>query len=101
LSDEIPALVRLELRIEDAAGLSTGAQPMHIRRIVVERAPALFLLSCQDPRCAEGEHDVTSAVMQALRARRTSFQGEDECTGSVGQSYCSRVMHFEAIAEYR
>ena len=74
---------------------------MHIRRIVVERAPALFLLSCQDPRCADGEHDVTTTIMRALRARQTSFGGQDECTGSVGQGYCSRVMHFDAIAEYR
>jgi hypothetical protein len=101
LSEEIPDLLRLELRVEDAAGMLAGASPMHIRRIVVERAPALFLLSCQDPRCADGGHDVTAAIMRALRERQTSFQGKDECTGSVGQGYCSRVMHFAALAEYR
>jgi hypothetical protein len=101
LSAEVPDLVRLELRVEDSAGLLTGGSPMHIRRIVVEHAPALFLLSCQDPRCADGEHDVTTTIMRALRARATSFRGEDECSGTVGQGYCSRVMHFDAVAEYR
>ncbi len=100
LSDQIPDLVSLELRVEDNAGM-IGASPVHIRRIVIDRAPALFLLSCQDPRCADGEHDMTTSIMRALRARETAFQGEDECSGSVGLGNCSRVLHFNAIAEYR
>jgi hypothetical protein len=68
---------------------------------MVDRAPALFLVPCGDPRCADGEHDLTTVVMRALRARETSFRGIDECTGSVGSSTCPRVLHFQATAEYR
>ena len=101
LSQQVPDLVSLELQVQDGAGLTTGAAPTHIRRIVVDRAPALFLLSCQDPRCADGEHDVTSTIMRALRARETSFQGKDECMGNVGLGSCARVLQFSATAEYR
>lgn len=101
LSTQVPDLVRLELYIDDVAGLTTGGSPTHIRRIVVDHAPALFLVSCQDPRCIDGEHDVTTHVMRALRARETSFEGTDECSGNVGLSACSRVLHFRASAEYR
>jgi hypothetical protein len=100
LRDQVPDLIRLELRVEDSAGV-TGTSPMHIRRIVVDRAPALFLVSCQDPRCVDGEHDVTAAIMRSLRAREISFHGDDECRGSVGTGLCSRVLHFVAVAEYR
>jgi hypothetical protein len=40
-------------------------------------------------------------VMRSLRARSRTFEGTDNCCGSVGSSSCSRVMHFEAVAEYR
>ena len=59
-------------------------------RVVVDRAPALFLIPCGDSRCADSEHDLTRAVMQALRAHESRFQGTDECSGSVGTSACGR-----------
>jgi hypothetical protein len=67
---------------------------------VVDQAPALFLVPCGDPRCADGEHDLTTTVMRALRQHETAFKGQDECRGSVGPSACSRVLHFDAVAEY-
>ncbi len=99
LSDEVPELKSLRLEIEEQAA-GAASQPKHIRRVVVDNAPALFLVPCGDPRCTDGEHDVTRVVMQALRARETKFTGSDECRGSVGTSACPRVLHFEAIAEY-
>ncbi len=101
LCDQVPELVSLRLEIEERSGHTTGAGPKHIRRVVVDRAPALFLMPCGDPRCADGEHDVTTTVMRALRAHETQFQGSDECMGSVGLSACPRVLHFDATAEYR
>jgi len=101
LSDQVPDLVSLEFQIEDRSGQTTAAAPRHIRRIVIDRAPALFLVPCSDPRCSDGEHDVTTIVMRALRAREKSFEGNDECTGNVGLGACARVMHFEATADYR
>ncbi len=99
LHDQVPNLISLRLDIEDRSGVADGSE--HIRRVVVDRAPALFLLPCGDPRCADGEHDLTTTVMRALRSQETSFHGTDSCMGSVGLSACSRVLQFEAVAAYR
>jgi hypothetical protein len=98
LCRQVPALASLRLEFDERCGI--GATK-HIRRFVIERAPALFLVVCGDPRCADGEHDLTTPIMRALRARETSFQGSDECPGSVGLGACPRVLHFDGIAEYR
>lgn len=97
LHDQVPSLTSLKLEIEDRSGVGGTT---HTRRVMVDRAPALFLIQCGDPRCMDGEHDLTTSVMHALRTRQTSFKGEDECRGSVGPSNCSRVLHFGAVAEY-
>ncbi len=97
LLSQVPDLVSLRLEIEERAG--AGATK-HTRRLVIERAPALFFVPCGDPRCTDGGHDLTSAVMGALRGHERSFRGRDECTGGLGSATCSRVLHFEGIAEY-
>ena len=97
LRAQVPMLTSLRLDIEERSGIG-GVK--HVRRVVVDHAPALFLVPCGDPRCMEGEHDLTTTVMRALRARETSFRGRDECGGSVGQSACPRVLHFDGTAEY-
>lgn len=98
LHDQVPSLVSLKLEIEDRSGLT---KTKHNRRVIVDRAPALFLIPCADPRCADGEHDLTQSVMRALRARETSFHGEDGCMGSIRPSNCARVLTFDAVAEYQ
>jgi hypothetical protein len=97
LSEEIPALASLQIQIEEG---SVSGRNKYIRRILVDRAPALFLAPCGDPKCVDGEHDLTSVVMAALRAKRTSFQGTHPCEGSLG-SGCTRDVRFDATAEYR
>jgi hypothetical protein len=98
LSQQVPNLLSLRLEIEEVCGV-TGVK--HTRRVVVDRAPALFLVPCGDSRCADGEHDLTTPVMRALQAHETSFRGTDECTGSSGLGACARVVHFDGVAEYR
>jgi hypothetical protein len=97
LATQVPALTSLKFVVEERCG---AAGTTHIRFVVVGSAPALFLIPCGDPRCTDGEHDLTYAVMHALRARETSFRGTDECSGAVGTSVCTRVVHFDATAEY-
>jgi hypothetical protein len=97
LSTQVPSLTTLELEIEERTGIG-GTK--HTRRILIDRAPALFLVPCGDPRCMDGEHDLTTTVMRALRAHETSFHGSDECRGSIGPSACSRVLHFDGTAAY-
>lgn len=98
LCSQVPALTGLRLEIEERSG--AGATK-HIRRVMVETAPAVFIVPCGDPRCIGGEHDLTTAVMAALRRREASFHGSDECVGSIGSSPCQRVVAFTGTAEYR
>ena len=95
----VPRLRSLSIFIEDRSDRSV-AQPKHVRRVVVESAPALFLIGCSDTNCKDGGHDVTDLVMRALLRGETSFQGEDRCYGALGPSSCTRVLHFDASAEY-
>jgi hypothetical protein len=95
LHEEVPELVSLSLEVEESSGGVVDPQQKYVRKIVVEHAPALFLVPCGDSHCTDGGHDVTSAVMRALRAHRTEFEGTDDCPG------CARVVHFQATAEYR
>jgi hypothetical protein len=99
LRAQVPNLVSLQLDIDDRSGVGEGSA--HTRRVVIDRAPALFVWPCGDPQCANGEHDLTTTVMSALRAHETSFHGEDACMGSVGPNACSRVLQFEAFAAYQ
>lgn len=100
LADIVPELQSLSLRVEERrSGYSTG-EASHIRRVVVENAPALFVMPCRDPACKEGGHDVTDSITRSLRARLTEFEGEDACPGIIGSAACQRVMHFVATASY-
>jgi hypothetical protein len=98
LCEQVPNLLSLQLEIEERSG---DAGIKHLRRVVVDHAPALFLVPCGDSKCVAGGHDLTPAVMQALRARETSFHGTDECKGTPGVGPCSREVRFDAVAEYR
>ena len=98
LRDQVPDLVSLQLQVEDRSGITSTK---HVRRLVIDSAPALFLVPCADSRCVDGEHDLTQPILRALRERRTTFAGDDECRGNVGNAACARVLHFDAVAEYR
>jgi hypothetical protein len=100
LGDEVPGLLSLRLEIAERAGLLVIK---HVRHVVVDRAPALFVLCCSDTRCHDGVYDLTATVMGALHARETIFHGDDDCNGSIGRQQgctCGRVLHFDAVASY-
>ena len=69
----MPALTSFRLEVEERAG--AGATN-YIRRFVIDRASALFVVPCGRSSCA-GEHDLTATVMRALRAGESSVQGLD------------------------
>lgn len=98
LHEQVPGLACLTLEIEDRCGVIEGST--YTRRIVVERAPALFLVPCGDARCKGGGYDLTASVMRALRAREAWFDGQDECSGSLGSGACARKVRFHAVASY-
>src|SRR5579859_2975555 len=93
----VPRLRSLSILVEDRSAGSV-ARLKHVRRVVVERAPALFFIGCSASNCKDGGHDVTDLVMRALLRGETSFQGEDRCFGALGPSACTRVMYFDASA---
>lgn len=100
LKAEVPTLEKLDLEISDRKGVADPAST-HVRRVVVASAPALFEIPCTDPSCKDGGHELTQPVMRALQARRTSFDGEDVCHGSVGSSHCGRVLRYVAKATFQ
>jgi hypothetical protein len=101
LADEVPDLVNLRLELEETSTSASVSSPKYVRRIMVSHAPALFLIPCGDPKCADGGHDVTRDIMRALQSHRTGFTGSDDCHGALGSTTCTRVLHFQGVAEYR
>ena len=100
LTGEIPELEKLDLELSDSKGIADAAST-HVRRVVVAHAPALFEVPCADASCKEGGHEITSAILRALRERRTSFTGDDVCHGSIGSHHCGRVLRYVVSASFR
>ena len=101
LSAEIPGLATLRLAVEERRATVTSAESKHLRHVIVDRAPALFVIPCGDPSCDGGGYDLTNPIMRELRAHRTEFAVDDECFGNVGTTRCGRMVHAVATATYR
>lgn len=101
LHDEVPRLTDLKLEIAYRRADSEAAESTHIRRVVLERAPALFVMSCSNKECQGGGHDLTSTVMRGLRASETHFDGTSNCNGSVGTGSCNGILTWIADATYK
>jgi len=100
LALEVPNVASLDLVIAERAS-DIGAETVYTRRVVIAQAPALFEIPCGDPSCEGGGHDLTMAVMRALRAGQPTFTGEDPCRGSVRTSSCTRVVRYSGDVTYR
>jgi hypothetical protein len=96
----VPDVATLDLELSERKG-EADAEMSHTRRIVVASAPAHFEIPCGDASCDGGGHDLTQAVMRALRGRIPRIEGEDVCHGSVRSSQCGRVLRYAAVATYR
>jgi hypothetical protein len=94
LSAEIRKLTSLQLDIENGTN-------RYVWRIVVERAPALFVIACPEEGCVNGGHDITHEVTRSLRASATHFDGESSCRGDLRSGTCGRVLKYTATATYR
>ncbi|WP_146651975.1 hypothetical protein [Labilithrix luteola] len=98
---EAKNLASLKLELEERRSGVVSAEVSHIRRVVVEHAPALFEVPCSDPSCHDGGHDLTRPIMAELRAGATRFEGEDVCYGQVGNVPCERLLRYVGIATYK
>lgn len=95
LSIAAPRLLSLSLSIGERRPESAIAGRSHIRRIVVEHAPALFVVPCSDADCGGAIHDITHSVMHALTQGLSTFEIESPCYG------CSCVLRCAGKAVYR
>ena len=101
LREVVPDLVACRIEITQGRADVAKADVAHTRHVVVDRAPALFVVPCYEPSCRDGGHDISAALLRGLRERRSPVTGEDTCHGTVGSAYCGRVLRFSAAAQYR
>lgn len=101
LRDVVANLAGCRIEISDSRPDSTSADMTHTRRVVVDVAPALFVLPCGDAACKEGGHDITHDLMRGFREGKAEIRGEDTCYGHTGTATCGRILRFVAFADYR
>ncbi len=100
LKDEVPSLKTLKLEVEEHRRETTIAETKHVRHIIVDRAPALFELPCNDPSCRDGGHDLTDPMTRRLREHSAEFVLDDVCVGDVRGAACGRVVRVLVTATY-
>jgi hypothetical protein len=101
LHDEVPNLLTLNIEIEERRGGELVGMGSYVRRVVVDRAPALFAIPCGDKSCQDGGHDVTREIMNAVRRGATTLTGEHACGGYLGGSApCATTIHYKIVATY-
>ena len=100
LRDTVPRLRACRIDFEETRADVTSASVAHTRRLVVERAPALFIIPCSDPSCKDGGHDISANLLRGLRDGAAQIRGEDTCHGYVGGASCGRILKFTAFADY-
>jgi hypothetical protein len=96
-----PDLETLRLEVSEKRGDVGIAEAAHIRRVVVEHAPALFIIPCGESSCRDGGHDITRAVLRGLEQKSTVYEGDDPCSGQTGTAACARTLVFTAYATYK
>jgi hypothetical protein len=96
----VPGLKRLDIAFHEKSSGVCADDTRYVRRVVVDRAPALFEVSCCGPQCEDGGYDVTRGVLRALSSRAVQFEGEQACRGRRGPGDCGRVLTYVATAAY-
>lgn len=100
LQQKVPRLAALKLFIKEWPFGEEAHEVSYTKLVVVDRAPALFVIPCADRACKEGGHDLTRRIIRALRDGKTEFTGKHECAGDIAGSECPLVLTFEAEASY-
>lgn len=102
LAAEVPALRTMRLTVSFRRGETLVSDATYVRVVVVANAAALFDIPCSDPYCQGGGHQATQEIIDSLRARKTKFQGEIPCYGSVGSSAtrCLSALVYQVEATY-
>lgn len=98
----VPGLKSLELAIQERRGSWPEPTPegSYVRHVVVSSAPAVFFITCHDPVCRDGGHELTSLVMRALRSQQAHFEAVDSCPGHLGSADCQRTIRVVGKVSY-
>lgn len=99
LHDVVPELESLTIAVEERRAEETQTEVAHLRRIVVDHAPAVFNLPCCDRHC-DGEHDLTRRILRGLRDGKDRIEGHDRCEGHNKEGDCPLELRFIANATY-
>ena len=99
LSEVRPGLRELSIAIEERHAGDSANDVSHIRRVVVQSAPALFEFGCCDRTC-DGGHDLTKVFLRALGEQQTEFEGDDACGGQAKEGFCRYTLHYQPMASY-
>lgn len=99
LRDEVATLRSLRFVFGDQRTDDRITAASYVRPIVVASAPALFEIRCMEPRC-DGRHDLTRAVLHALRRSEGTFIGESPCSGMVRDVPCDHTLAYTGEATY-
>jgi hypothetical protein len=95
----VPSLRSLRMTFEDCRAEGRSTMLPYTRHVVVASCPALFAVRCVEPRC-NGRHELTTSILQGLKALQPKFTGESVCDGSVGDNPCDRTLRYVCVAEY-
>lgn len=98
LRDVVPRLAALKLELVEQDGV---ASRRHTRIVLVDQAPASFIVSCGDERCRHGGYDLTGDVLPRLQRGRAEWKVTRVCNGRIGTSSCRRRAQCFVHAEYR
>ncbi len=101
LLEEVPSLSSMSIEIQEQSDEAGHPPTRYVRRIHLDGAPALFEIPCSDRKCEDGGYDITSAVLDGLRARRPFFEGTVPCYGHLPDHPCTRQLHWFVKASYR
>lgn len=100
LHDLVPRLEALRIELEEYRHDGTSPLVRHTRHIVVERAPALFVIVCGDQSCVDGGHELTREFLRELASSSMKFAGEHECQGRRNGENCRHKLRYTAQAKY-
>jgi hypothetical protein len=93
----VPRLRALRLELVEQGG---GAPRHHTRIVLVDQAPAWFVVDCGDERCRHGGYDLTGDLLPRLKRERTDWKITRVCRGRVGSAPCVRQVQCAVHAEY-
>ena len=100
LLKKVPNLKSLSIHISEKPVDGKGYEISYVKRVVVDHAPALFVIPCVERSCAGGGHDLTRKVLNALKKGKTEFTGNDRCEGTIDGEECTLELSFVAEASY-